>query len=275
MARGEGSDPALDDRRGRDLRRDSRLRPPARPHQPRDMLHPAAAPACALAAVPARSAALVGRRDLRPRLPSPAHAPARTGNRARAPRRAATDRDRRLRPRPSAVGVHAHRRSQRRRRHGARGLRDEGAPLGDRRRRRHGVARASRRPHGRRGRTDRRRARDPRAGADGRARTGSRLARALLAPDARRHAPDPGHRPRRLGSFARSGRQRARTRTHRDLDRPRARAGHRTDVAGHAHRGLGRRLDFFDLSARRHPARRQGHRKAASTTCSSHRSWAG
>ena len=60
------------------------------------------------------------------------------------------------------------------------------------------------------------------------------------------------------------------TRPHRDLDRPRARAGDRADVAGHALPRLGRRLDLFDLSSTTSAARAR-RPKAASTTCSSRR----
>ena len=67
----------------------------------------------------------------RMRLPRP-------GTHARAARRAAADRDVELRPGPAAVGVHADRRARRSRRRSGR-VRDEGAPLGDRRRRRHGA----------------------------------------------------------------------------------------------------------------------------------------
>ena len=169
MARGEGSDPAVDDRRGRGVRPAARLRPPARASRPRHEPDPASAPTRPVPTVPARASAVGRRRLLRPRLPSPAHAPSGAGYRARAARRAATDRDGRLRSRPSAVGVHAHRRSVRRRRHGARGIRDEGASFGDRRRGWHGAARAPHRPHARRGRADRRCAGPTRGRADGRA----------------------------------------------------------------------------------------------------------
>ena len=115
-------------------------------HRPGDLPDPALSPARAVAAVPPRSAALVGRVDLRPRLPPPPHAPPGSGHRAHAARRAAADGVRRIRPRPAAVGVHADRGPLRRRRHRTRRVRDEGAPHGDRRRRRHGAARAARRP---------------------------------------------------------------------------------------------------------------------------------
>ena len=70
-------------------------------------------------------------------------------HRRRAARRAAADGDIQLRPGAAAVGVHADRRS-RRARWRASGAGDEGAPLGDRRRGRHGPARAHDRPHPRR-----------------------------------------------------------------------------------------------------------------------------
>ena len=87
----EGPDPAVDDRRGRVLRPASRLRTPAGTHRPGDVPDPALSPARAVAAVPGRSAALVGRVDLRPRLPPPPHAAAGARLRADAARRVAAD----------------------------------------------------------------------------------------------------------------------------------------------------------------------------------------
>ena len=97
-----------------------------------------------------RAAAVVGRVDLRPRLPPAAHAAARARQRAHAPRRAPAHSRGWIRPRPPALGIHADRGPVRRRRHGTRRVRDESAPLGDRRRRRNGAARPAHRPHGRR-----------------------------------------------------------------------------------------------------------------------------
>ena len=77
VAHREGPDPALDDRRGRAVRPAARLRPAAGAHRPGDLPDPPLPPARAVAAVPARPAALVGRVDLRPRLPPAPHAAAR------------------------------------------------------------------------------------------------------------------------------------------------------------------------------------------------------
>ena len=151
MEHREGPRPALDDPRRGDPRLGARLGTAAAPHRTHDVLHPPAAPARRLGAVPDRAAALDGRARVRPRLPSPPHAALRSGHHACALRRAATHRHRELRPRPAAVGVHAVRGAGRPGRR-TRRARPEGASLRHRRRRGHGVARALRRPRRRRDR---------------------------------------------------------------------------------------------------------------------------
>ena len=122
-----------------------------------------------------------------------------------------------LRPRAPAVGVHAHRGLDRRRRHRARRVRDEGAPFGHRRRGRHGAARPPRRPHRRR-RGAAGRARRARAGADGlapascasRSRTRTRRALGIDPPRSRRR------RATRRSPRCASGRRGRGARAHRD-----------------------------------------------------------
>ena len=192
---------------------------------------PAAAPARAVAAVPHRTAPLDGRVHVRPRLP-PAATPA---SRRRVTRRALLDALQpiatcSLRSGASAVGVHALRGARRR----PRRARDEGAPLGHRRRRRHGVARRARRPRART-RTGPR-GRSPRRARSGVVRLRRPRARLVRPTPVAACSGSPAGSPAasRRATFAAlrdpAGRRRQR-RSDRAFHRPDARTGDDADVA--------------------------------------------
>ena len=154
-----------------------------------------------------------------------------------------------IRPGAPVVGVHADRRPLRRRRHRTRRVRDEGAPHRDRRRGRHGAARAARRPHRRRDRARPTRRPRPRPRSmDARA-----LMRESLVHSSRRIA---RRRPPPAGT---GGARRARDDARSGARGQRARRAPRARSVGSSHRrmepmspvmrdrGLGRRLDVFDL----------------------------
>ena len=143
-----------------------------------------------------------------------------------------------LRPRPPAVGVHALRRARRRRRR-ARRVRDEGAPLGHRRRRRHGAARPARRPRPRR-RPKPTTTTCPRAPAPEHVGTRRRrcATRSRTPPRAMlgiaRRIPGDASRDATVDAMRDPLGTRREAIAHRALGRPHARARDGSDVAGHA-----------------------------------------